>query len=277
MMIISSSAHSQTCANGYDRRDRALVVNQYDRTENFILDLATIAEIVANDSWTAPERAQFDLLFQGIKRNFDRFGDQRRQGASVRTNKFLQNVLDSSYLKFLNSKVSGLTNEESQENARNALDVLNQALLTSYVCLKNSFQAHTIVGTVNDGVCGGGYDSRDKSTVLIRTAGAKRIVTQMASYAEKVANDNVSWLSIRGLDADFQFLKQELDIYGSKNLSNVSPKTRKYLMTVLDPIFLGLIDLGFVGLTIEESQNRARSALDVLNQATFDLSQCSFQ
>lgn len=95
--------------------------------------------------------------------------------------------------------------------------------------------------------------------------------------AEKVANNPFALTTLKGFNGDFQFIKQELDIFGAVQQPRVSSRTKTFLKTIIDPEFLGVLNTSVydaVNNTAAGSQENARNSLDAINIGLFELQRC---
>lgn len=275
-LALAVNAQAQICGSGYSRSERGRILQILPRIERFLTDMANIAEVTANRSdLTLSEIQSLNDRYQELKSDLNTFSQIDRRFLSQRGNLFVSKVSNSDFLQISNTLVGGLTNLESQANSRLALDALNNAISSAMVCYKNSWDRNLIIGSENDGNCAGGFDSRDRFLVRAKARQLDRTLIDMAYLAEFMAN-NVSGRTFQIIyDADYQYLKEEIDVFGEKKVINATKRTRAFLKTFIDPIFLGLFNSTLNGGGDPlVSQENARNALDSLNAALFEVNRC---
>jgi len=274
-LFFASSVSAQICAGGYDRNDRAVVVAQDTQADYLLSRMADVAELSANGVFSVTQRLALLNEFEALRAALGTFGDSDRNGVSGRTNQFLGAVIDANYLGLASLTVIGGTIEESQSNARIALDGVNLARAALKTCLWGSWERHPIVGSPNDGVCAGGYSPRDFLQVQRQINAARGILNRMRQLAYKAANGAFSVSQRNLLNFDFEYLREDLDILGSRYRPFASSKTNQFLSTLIDPVFLGLMTSTLSGQYILEAQDNARAALAAIGSAFSTLSNCS--
>ncbi len=271
--VILEASAAPICAGGYDREDRSLVTKQYLPLEEMFSRMVELAVMSSNGTLSATQRMALDAEFQAWKGEIEHYGDLTRRGASDRTNLFLASVIDPTYLSLSTSVLTG-ANPLGQENSRASLDAVNDAISTLQVCLWGSWERHSIEGSPNDQSCAGGFSREDRKLVLREYLAARTILSKMAGMAETVANSVLSTSQRAMMDFDFEFTREQLDIFGSRVRRLASRKTNRFLTTVIDPIYLDLSTSTLNGETVAEMQANARDALDAVNNAVSTLTAC---
>lgn len=275
VLTLQSSVRAQICGSGYDRPDRPLVKQQYFEIEPVFHRMMQLATMSANGTLSNTQRSALESEFIALRDEISRFGDEYRTRASSQTNQFLSEVMDAGYLGLTSLTIQGRTTEEAQVNARNALDKVFNSVATLQLCLWGSWDRHIINESVFDGrLCAGGYDSSDARLVRRQSFGVKAVLTQMANVARAGVEQVLSATQRKANQFDFEFLKEQLDIYGSAYYPRASRRTNEFLKTIVDPGYLGLMQLTVDGVTIAEAQANARVALDNVNNALSTVLTC---
>lgn len=272
--ISAGVSSAQVCAGGYSRDDRDLVMRQSEQPYLYFTRMQELAGMSANGVFSITQRLALENEFIALKQALSEFGDRRRRRASAQTNRFLGDVIDSAYLGLTPLTITGPSIAQAQENARNAIDGLNQAEAAFVACLWGSWDRHQIVGTPNDGNCGGGFDRRDRAQVRRRVHQAMDILANMSGEAQQGANSVFALSQFTLIDFDLDYYREDLDILGNQFVPGVSNRTRRFLRTVLDPIYLGIDSQHIAGGSIAESQQLSRDLLAALNDATSTLYVC---
>jgi hypothetical protein len=280
VLMFTCQSKAQICGSGYERSDRAEILKLYPQVEYLLNEMAQIAETTANSSsLSSNDIKKFDKQYQNIKKRLRNFGQRKRFFLYELSNLFVAEIISPEYLGISQTTVNGDTNVISQANSRNALDAINYALYLSGNCFRTSWIPFPISGSANDGQCAGGFDSRDKRVVKNKINQLYRLLTDMAFLAENGANNYLPTSTRIRNNADYQFLKEEVEIAGRNYKSPVRSQTRNFIHTFVDPIFLGindtLIGRGLNGGTEEDALENSRNALDALNNAFYQIAVCT--
>ncbi len=256
-----SSGNAQVCSVGHTRSQRPLVLEQQSYANQILTRMSELATLSASGVYSQTQRMALNNEFHAWKSEMDRFGAEPRLHATSRTRDFLDDVVDADFLGLASATILGSTIEESQRLSREALDAVNIALSQLSVCLAGSWDRLEIVGEPNGGDCAGGYDRRDRVTVLVHMLRAVAKIRALADIARDSAFGvyGVTQRTVRQFE--LEYTREEVEILGESFVPRVSRRTRHFLRTVIDPIFLNTLEARVDGENVYKSQQHALAAL----------------
>jgi hypothetical protein len=122
--------------------------------------------------------------------------------------------------------------------------------------------------------CVSGYARGERRAVLSSYKAPEQILSRMAVLAELSADGAYSQAQRQALYNEFDALRTYLGVLGSSARPWLSTTAQSFLATVIEPGYLNLNGLTFLGATIPESQQLSRLALDAVNISLSDLEIC---
>lgn len=271
----ATNALSQICANGYDRDDRPIVLNQYQPVSAHLTRMAELALISANEDYSPTQRMALNNEFSAHRQFIEDYGDRYRPRLSQRSNAFIADVIDPDFLSLSDKTLLGATYEEALDHIRLALDAVNQASSQIQFCLAASWERIQIVNSNDPRQCVGGYDRTDRRIVERDIERAQKILEELAYYASTIANGVFSEIQRNTIDAEFEFARENLEILGQRNRPAASRRTNYFLRNLIDPAHLGVLSAILTGPTIAEAQANASAALAAVRNAQQNLRRCS--
>lgn len=260
-------SYSQGCNGGYERLTRSAMVVSGKEPVQILMRMAALAEQSANGIYSQTQRSALDSEFVALAQEIERIGNVGNPAFGVRGNAFLDSTIDTTFLQISSLRLLGNTIEESQRLSRQAIDATNAAQVVLQQCMGGSWDRIIASGSPNQGNCAGGYDRVDRLRVREALAETKKILNKLERMAQQGASkiDSLGMRQVR--QDDFDYLREEIELL-SNSLLRIWPttlRTRQFLQTFIDAMYLGIDQSTLMGRSALEAQiNAQRAVQDII-------------
>lgn len=258
----------------YTRRDRAIIFAEAKRQQLFLSRMAELAELSSDGGFSSPQLMALANEFQALKIEIDHLTQAAVSILTPQSNAYRATKFSTTGLGIANLSIDTSATTQGQANNRMTLDSVNAAIALMNEFAANDWQHVSINGSINNGTCAGGFAQQDARYVRRTLAKAASILVDGYKKASEVLDSDLSRSQRFVVNADLEFLKEDLEILGESNHSLVQPQTATFLRTIIDPVYLNIVNEQINAPTLNAARQQALHAKTALAGAYQVLINC---
>lgn len=265
-LVFISISVSQALADGieYSRLNRSTIYAESLRLRASLMRMVELAEWASIGGLSEGQLSALSSEFEAIKREVDRVSTTEQALLTTASNRFKAESFSTQGLGLSSVSISTDPTPHGQALNRQVLDEVRSAISNLSVEAATAWRRIAIAGSPNRGNCAGGYAAADYAQVRKVLNEATALLTRNFDLLDPIVNGNLSIAGRTVANAEFDYLKEELELLGEKRRPSLLPRTQNFIRTLVDPIYLDINDKVIsspMNAEAREQANRARVAI----------------